>query len=87
MLLPHGDAPWTALIPGALLVGVGMGALNLVSVYWLSHRIQSASQLYGSLGVAAAILAWLYLVGRFIVASAMLNASIWEQRQADRSGD
>jgi uncharacterized BrkB/YihY/UPF0761 family membrane protein len=81
-LLPHGNAPWRALIPGALLVGVGLGLLNLLSVYWLSHRIESASQLYGSLGVAAAMLAWLYLIGRLMVASAMLNATFWEQRRA-----
>jgi uncharacterized BrkB/YihY/UPF0761 family membrane protein len=79
-LLPHGDAPWQALIPGAVLVGLGMGLLNFLSVYWLSHEIQSSSQLYGSLGVAAAILAWLYLIGRLLVASAMLNASLWERR-------
>ena len=81
-LFPHGDAPWPALIPGAVLVAVGVEALHLFSVYFLGHRVQSASELYGSLGVAAAILAWLYLIGRLMVASAMLNATFWERRQA-----
>jgi uncharacterized BrkB/YihY/UPF0761 family membrane protein len=73
-------APWTALIPGALLVGVGMWLTHLVSVYYLARRIDHASELYGSLGVAAAILAWLYLIGRLMVASAMLNSTLWERR-------
>jgi uncharacterized BrkB/YihY/UPF0761 family membrane protein len=78
--LPHGDAPWRALIPGAALFAVGVEGLHLLSVYFLGHRVQSASELYGSLGVAAAILAWLYLLGRLMVASAMLNATLWERR-------
>lgn len=80
-LLPHAaDAPWTALLPGALLVGTAVWAAQLISVYYLAHRVQRASELYGSLGVAAAILAWLYLVARLMVASAMLDAALWEHR-------
>jgi len=84
--LPHGDAPWQALIPGAVLVGVGAEVLHLVSVYYLGNKIASASEMYGSLGAAAAIIAWLYLVGRLFVASAMLNASVWERRRVGPEG-
>jgi len=79
---PHGDAPLRALVPGAALFAVGVEGLHLLSVYFLGHRVESASELYGSLGVAAAILAWLYLLGRLMVASAMVNATFWERRQA-----
>lgn len=84
--LPHGDAPWQALIPGAILVGVGIEALHLVSVYYLGSKITSASEMYGSLGAAAAIIAWLYLIGRLFVASAMLNATLWERRRPEAGG-
>jgi uncharacterized BrkB/YihY/UPF0761 family membrane protein len=77
--LPHGDAPWQALLPGAILVGVGFEALHLVSAFYLGNKIASASETYGALGAAAAIIVWLYLFGRLMVASAMLNASAWEQ--------
>jgi uncharacterized BrkB/YihY/UPF0761 family membrane protein len=73
-------AGWWALLPGAVLVGVGAWGLHLLSVYVLARRVASASELYGSLGVAAALLAWLYLLGRLMVASAMLNATLWERR-------
>src|SRR5438270_89309 len=79
--LPHGDAPWRALIPGAVLVGVGLEVLHVVSTYYVGNKIASASELYGSLGAAAAIIAWLYLIGRLFVASAMLNASAWERQE------
>jgi uncharacterized BrkB/YihY/UPF0761 family membrane protein len=81
-LLPHDpDAPRTALLPGALMVGTGLWLAELFSVYVLARSIDKASELYGSLGVAAALLAWLYLLGRLMVASAMLNATLWERRQ------
>jgi uncharacterized BrkB/YihY/UPF0761 family membrane protein len=82
-LLPHDpEAGWRALLPGALLVGVGVWGLHVASVYLLARRVASASAMYGSLGVAAAILAWLYLLGRLLVASATLNATLWERRRA-----
>lgn len=81
LLLPHDPAAsWQHLLPGAVLVGVGFWLLHLVSAYLLVHRIASASELYGSLGVAAALLAWLYVLGRLMVGSAMLNSTLWERR-------
>jgi len=84
LLLPRDPrAPWPSLLPGAALLGVAAWLAHLVSVYYLAHQVDRASELYGSLGVAAAILAWLYVLSRVMVASIMLNASRWEQQQAD----
>jgi len=82
ILLPHGDVPWTRLVPGALLVGTGAELMHVVSVYYLSGKLQSSSELYGGLGVAAAVLVGLYLVARLIVAAALLNATLWERAEA-----
>jgi uncharacterized BrkB/YihY/UPF0761 family membrane protein len=79
LLLPHGDADWKALIPGALLVGVGVEILHLVTVFYISGRVSSASKLYGPLGAAVAILFWAYLVGRLTVSSAILNATLFRR--------
>jgi uncharacterized BrkB/YihY/UPF0761 family membrane protein len=80
MLLPHGDAPWTALLPGALVVAAGMQLTHLGTVLFLGGRVERASATYGSLGVAFTLLLWLFVVSRVIVASAMLNAALWERR-------
>ena len=80
LVLPHHpDAGWLDMLPGALLIGVGFWALHVVSAYFLAYRIASASELYGSLGVAAALLAWLFVLGRLFVGSAVLNATLWQR--------
>jgi uncharacterized BrkB/YihY/UPF0761 family membrane protein len=79
--LPHGDAPWTALVPGAVLFAVGLQVLHLVTVYYVAHKVSSSSDLYGPIGVAIAILGWAFLFGRLTVGSAMINATLWERHQ------
>jgi membrane protein len=82
-LLPHADAPRRALVPGAVLVAVGIGVIYLGTVLFVAGRVERASATYGSFGVAFTILVWLYVVSRVIVGSAMLNAALWERRRGD----
>jgi uncharacterized BrkB/YihY/UPF0761 family membrane protein len=80
-LLPHGDADWKALIPGALLVALGIQLIHLGTVLFIAGRIERSSETYGSLGVAFTLLFWLFVVSRVIVASAMLNAALARRRR------
>ena len=80
-LLPHGDADWRALIPGALLVALGVQVIHLGTVWFIAGRIERASETYGSLGVAFTLLFWLFVISRVIVASAMLNAALALERR------
>jgi uncharacterized BrkB/YihY/UPF0761 family membrane protein len=83
MWLPHDDAPWWALLPGSVLVGIGAGVLQLVTVYWIAREVSSKSDTYGAIGTALALLLWAYLLGRIFVASAALNAALWRRRPID----
>ena len=78
--LPHADAPWRALVPGAVLVAAGTEFLHVFAAYYLVRKLASASELYGALGSAAAILLWLYMIGLLLVASPVLNATLWHSR-------
>jgi hypothetical protein len=82
LLLPHGDADWKALIPGALLVALGIQVIHLGTVLFMAEKIERASETYGSLGVAFTLLFWLFVVSRVIVASAMLNAALALEQQS-----
>jgi uncharacterized BrkB/YihY/UPF0761 family membrane protein len=68
--------PWWALLPGAALVGVGAQVLHLATIFYFSARISHASQLYGSLGAAATMLLWTYVVARLLLGSAALNVVV-----------
>lgn len=68
--LPGGDAGWPALVPGSLLVGVGLLLVNVFNVYITTRLVENRANTYGVLGVATALLFSLVLVGRIIVISA-----------------
>jgi uncharacterized BrkB/YihY/UPF0761 family membrane protein len=80
------ETPWTVVIPGALLMTVAWLVIRLVTVVYFTRRLDSASELYGGLGLAAVFLAWLYVVSRSLVASISLNATIWQRNEAAASG-
>ena len=83
-VLPRPEGiPWTAMIPGALLMTVGILVIRLATIVYFSARIESASDLYGGLGLAGVFLAWLYLISRILVGSISLNATIWQRDQAN----
>jgi uncharacterized BrkB/YihY/UPF0761 family membrane protein len=85
--LPHADVPWTKLIPGAVLVALGVEGLQLVTVVWFTRYIESKSETYGAIGAALAILLWAYFLGRIIVTGAMLNAALYEQEHPAGAAD
>jgi uncharacterized BrkB/YihY/UPF0761 family membrane protein len=78
--LPHQDAPWHALVPGALLMAVGLELISGLGSWFIASRVNSSQSAYGVLGVAAGLLFGLFLISRLVVASAVLNATIWERR-------
>jgi uncharacterized BrkB/YihY/UPF0761 family membrane protein len=82
---PHAAAAAWELIPGAVAFGIGVEVLHLIVVYYLAARLTHASALYGSLGIAAAILFGLYLVGRLIIAAIVINVAVWERNHPEEA--
>ena len=80
--LPHRDAPWTALIPGAAVFALGLELLHAVLVYVITPWALAKQGTYGALGVAAALLVGLFLISRLVVAAAVVNATLWEASPA-----
>ena len=82
MRLPHRGVPWLELVPGAILMAVGLELLSSIGVFLIAPRIESSQRAYGALGLAATLLFGLYLVSRLVVASAVVNATVSEKRSA-----
>jgi membrane protein len=78
-VLPNRVIGLRPLVPGALLGAVGMEVLKIVGGIYVPRVVTHSSELYGSLGVVFAILAWLLFFGRLIVYSAALNVVLYEK--------
>jgi uncharacterized BrkB/YihY/UPF0761 family membrane protein len=77
--LPHGEASWRALVPGALLVGTGFQITHGLVVYLLGPKLEKATSLYGGLGVASTVLFFMWVVGRIVVTAPILNSALDEE--------
>ncbi len=77
--LPRGDVGWRMLVPGAIVVAVGMLFVNAFNVYVTTRLVEGRSGTYGALGIATALLLSLVLVGRLFVLSAGVNATVAER--------
>lgn len=80
--LPDLRTSWVDLLPGCILFGSGFALLDLVSRVYLPQKLERSAQLYGTLGIAGAILAWLLIIGQLIVAAALVNSVFTEYREA-----
>jgi uncharacterized BrkB/YihY/UPF0761 family membrane protein len=82
--MPRPETTWKDLLPGAIIVGVGVQIVHLVTVYYVSRKISGASSTYGALGSATGILLSLFLIARVLVVGAGLNAELWMRRERAR---
>ena len=78
-LLPHGAERWAELVPGALVVGLGVAAISLFNALVLFPWLIERQETYGVLGVAAGLLFGFFLIGRTMELAAALNAVLKEQ--------
>lgn len=83
-ILPNRRVPVRALIPAALIGAVALEALKVVGAYAVPHLVARSSEIYGTLGVVFALLAWLLVFGRVIVYIALIEARRWEHTHGDR---
>jgi len=84
--LPHGDADWRALLPGAVLMAVGLQVLHAATLWFVVPKLDRSSSLYGPLGGVATLLFWMYMAGRLVVTAPILNAALNEERRR-KTGD
>jgi uncharacterized BrkB/YihY/UPF0761 family membrane protein len=80
-LLPRADAPWLAVLPGAVMFGVGIRLLSLAASTYFALRLDRTSDLYGALGVAIVMMLYLFVLARLFVAAQFLNATLYRRRQ------
>jgi uncharacterized BrkB/YihY/UPF0761 family membrane protein len=79
-VFPHPNgAQWQDFIPGAIVVGVGVEALHIFTVVWISRSFANKSEAFGAIGGSLSILLWSYVIGRIMAAAPVLNAAAWRR--------
>jgi uncharacterized BrkB/YihY/UPF0761 family membrane protein len=53
----------------------------MLTTYWIGYLVARKTNTYGAVGIALAVLLWVYILGRIIVGSAGLNAALWYRRE------
>lgn len=80
--MPHPEGiPWSAFVPGAVVCTAGGYVLRIVTDLYFAGRLGRVDDLYGALGIAAVFMAWLYLIGRLIVAMFAVSATRWRAEE------
>ena len=83
-ILPNRDVGWRPLVPGSIFAAIGFEALKLFAAYQVPQAIDRSSQLYGSIGIVLALLAFMLLLGRLLIYSATLNVVLFERKCGPR---
>lgn len=72
-LLLAGRVPWPRLLPGAVLIGVGLVGLRLAATLVLSPAITSHYRQYGPLGIVFVLLSWFVAFGVVMLGGALVG--------------
>jgi membrane protein len=83
-VLPNRRVPVGALIPAAVLGGVALEVLKVLGAYAVPHLVARSSEIYGTIGVVFALLAWLLVFGRVVVYVPIVEARRWEHTHGDQ---
>jgi uncharacterized BrkB/YihY/UPF0761 family membrane protein len=79
LMLPRAPSDPSALLPGALLIGLTMVGMQAFSQLYLPGRFSRASELYGAVGATLVILGWFFILGRVIVLGLVVDAIVYER--------
>jgi uncharacterized BrkB/YihY/UPF0761 family membrane protein len=87
LMMPRRSSGWYNVLPGAV-VGTGLYVgLQAYATIWLPRHIASFSATYGTIGVAASALGYLFLMGLIIVVATLVNAVWWDYHLASAGGE
>jgi membrane protein len=79
--------PWQQLVGQAALTAVGMMALGVWSAIYMPRAIADSAASYGTIGVAFAMITWLWGFGIVLVCGAVYGAQLPSVRRSTPAGN
>ncbi|MDQ6726406.1 MAG: YihY/virulence factor BrkB family protein [Actinomycetota bacterium] len=76
--------PTRALVPGAVLGGIGWSLLQVLGGYLVGHQLRHASQVYGYFASVLGLVSWIFLGAQLTLYAAEANV-VWARRLWPRS--
>jgi len=76
--------PTRALVPGAILGGIGWSLLQVVGGYLVGRQLRHASQVYGYFASVLGLVSWIFLGAQLTLYAAEANV-VWARRLWPRS--
>ncbi len=77
--LPRRTSDPGALLPGAVFVGGSLAALQWFMQYYLPSKLATTTALAGSVGASVAALGYMFLIGRVMASSLILDAVVFDR--------
>ncbi len=78
------SVPSRALLPGAVLGGIGWSLLQVLGAYLVAHQLRHASQIYGYFASVLGLVGWLAIGAQLTMYAAEANV-VWARRLWPRS--
>jgi membrane protein len=70
---------WPQLLPQALLTSVSLAIFGAASVLYMPRAVATASHQFGVIGIAFALLSWLFVASLILVVTAAIGATLAER--------
>jgi len=80
-ILPHRKMSWRVTLVPSFAAAVALEILKILGAYVVPRLVSSSSEIYGTLGVVFALLAWLLILGRIVVYLAVIEA--WQGQKLE----
>jgi uncharacterized BrkB/YihY/UPF0761 family membrane protein len=79
VMLPRPTTDPGSLLPGAVVMGVTLTGLQVVSQLYLPSKLDRVSSIYGGIASTIVVLGWFFIVGRALVLAMAVNAVVFER--------
>lgn len=83
-VLTVADLSWRAVVPGAVVGGVGYTVIQTLGGIYVTRTLDGASATYGTFAVVIGLLSWIFLIAQVMMVGAEVNTVV-QQRLWPRS--